>query len=156
MKNQEIIHQWSVICDKSLIEQNSNLLSLLNITEGITVSNLAKDGKKIELKDLSDKEKVSISKEMSYVTMWRRNVFSGDLIKKEIRLEWISPKGTMLLNTVSVLNMEKDIKNLRMIFNFNTLVITVPGTYVMRLSLRELQEKNFSIIVDTPVDVKVV
>lgn len=156
MKNNEIIHQWSIMCDKSLVDQSSNLLSLLNIIEEISVSNLAKNGKKIESKELNDKVSISILKEMSYVSMWRRNALSDDAIDREVQLEWISPQGKSLLNTTTHLQIERGKKNLRMIFNFNTLVITVPGTYVMRLSLRESQEKNFSTIVDTSVDVKLV
>ena len=158
MKNNEIIHQWSIACDKSSVDQGSNLLSLFNIVDEITVSNLSVSEKKVDLKDMSDKNVIVVQKEMDYVSLWRRSVLQdkNSILERNLKFEWVSPSGKVLTTNESPMQFGAGKQNMRMILRINTIAITVPGTYCIRLSSKESDKKSYITVAETPIDIKIV
>jgi hypothetical protein len=150
-------HVWSLLCEKTSIDQKSNILSIFNLIEEITLSDLHRGDKKVEAKDLKETSPFVLPKEMQYISMWRRGTLAGQgQIEQEMKIEWVSPLGKTLAMSQTPITLESGKRNLRFIFSFDKLALTVLGTYVLRLSTKEKGEGSPRVITETPVDIKLI
>lgn len=158
MKNNDIIHQWSIVCQKSSVDQGSNLLSLFNNVEEITASDLMVNGMKLDLKDLTEKKPIVIAGDMEHVTLWRRGLSSNkeSIIERDMMVEWVSPAGAVLIKSEASFKIEAGKQNTRVIFKIDKIAITTTGTYLIRLFIKEPKDKVYKGVTETPIDMKII
>lgn len=95
---------------------------------------------------------------MDFVSLWRRNPLSdaNSIIERKVKLEWVSPSGKVLMANESPMKIDSGKQNMRMIFKIGQLIITVPGTYCMRVCIKSSGDKAYEAITETPIEIKIV
>ena len=145
----KIEHIWSIICSKSIIDQESNNLSLLNVIEQLTV-----DAKKIESSGRDEKNRVYVVPiEMTLVSRFKKVVDPKEKIFLEAQYRQFDPDKRLLGTLDTQFEMGNGIKNFRLRNLFNNLPITKSGTYTFVINLREKGENAFIEVATIPLDI---
>ena len=129
--NKKIENVWSILCEKSVIDSESNNISFTNILEEIQVT--PKEGTK--LSEGFDSSEKSIPMAFELVTMWKR-VGEGD-VKELIRVELVDPNGKSIAFGEHTIEMAKSLKRLRFRIRFNGLKVTIPGDYRFVVKIKQ-------------------
>ncbi len=133
---------WSIICEKSSIDAQTNLLSLFNCIEEVQLM--------IDRKKMSKNDKLVIPFNLQLISFWTIEDDTRENLA-EIKIDLVDPKGEVL-NEFSVgLKAKKGEKRLRSITNMQGIQITEGGRYYYRI----LQKKGtkFEVASETPLDV---
>lgn len=119
-----IKHIWSVLCRESLIDQETNNISLHSVWERLAISFSA-----------AKTEKLPISIPINYeiVSFWVRDNF----VKEEkvvTRYTVTDPEGKVVFQESKNLVFPAKIKRMRSRIRFSQIVIGVPGNYMFEIS----------------------
>lgn len=155
IQKRDLHHNWSLVCERALIDQKTNLLTIFNVIEEVTLSDLKKNGAPVGPSELKEEDKKIMQRDMCLLSAWRRDQLAGEeALEHDLKIEWISPAGNVLMQTESKINLEKGKNNLRVLINLDKIAFTTAGTYVFRLS--DKNEKNvFKSVTEIPIDFKV-
>ncbi|MCK5022015.1 MAG: hypothetical protein KAR54_02095 [Candidatus Pacebacteria bacterium] len=140
--------EWGLICSQASIDQELNNISLFNIISQI---NLPK-------KTFSQENKnKTILFNHEIIVLFRR-ILNLDIDDKEfnidVKLEIIDPKNKIIGEIYTPLNFEKGKRIMRFKFKMDSITITIPGDYVYRISIKQLNDKNFKISYEIPLEIK--
>lgn len=140
-------HIWSVVCNSSSIDQETNNFSLYNVIEQLEIK--VKPG---GIPKNEDSAVVGITLEL--ITLWKKEA-AGESLDVEQRTEWVDPAGKVLLSSVGGFKIGKVIDRARFRFQANGLKVTVPGYYYFRVAARYATDTDFIIVAETPVQVNI-
>ncbi|MDP2161902.1 MAG: hypothetical protein Q8K02_15585 [Flavobacterium sp.] len=127
MKN-EIKHIWSIVCRKGLIENDTNVISLMEIFEKVDV-NLKENIK------FGEDKSVIVPFDFEVVSFWKRQLHAN-VAKGEAKLNILSPKGKRLGGALVNFEIPALKSSARTIAKINGFPITGSGEYTI-----EIQEK---------------
>ncbi|MDA3840308.1 MAG: hypothetical protein PF572_04425 [Patescibacteria group bacterium] len=138
-------HVWSILCQKSMIDQGTNALSLIDTLEEIQVG-VEKDKKtdKITLQGLSYDL-------VSYIVRDNEKIAE----RGEININLIDPRKKVISTFKQNFEMAKGIKRMRVQMKFNGLTISSKGRYVFEVELKGGKDKKFSKVTELPLDVEI-
>ncbi|MDO8433371.1 MAG: hypothetical protein Q7S58_13285 [Candidatus Binatus sp.] len=123
-----IRHVWSVLCARSIIDNESNNISLLEVLEQLAVT--APPGQAA----LSQTDKISVPLNSELVTLWTR---SGDVPEQSrARIRIVNAGGDELHVSEIAVDLTKHAR-LRSRARLNGLAIRGPGVHEFRVSLEE-------------------
>ena len=141
-----INHIWSVICKKSIVDSQTNIISLLEIIEVLDVNVVLPP-------NLDPKSNINIPIEFEFVTMWQR-----DFVNKEENFDTqivvTDPKGTQLNAINGKMNMPINMMRLRSITRISGLGLTDSGNYTLFLKMKQQNDKNYKAVTAIPLEVK--
>jgi|AntAceMinimDraft_18_1070375.scaffolds.fasta_scaffold89650_2 hypothetical protein len=133
---------WSIICEKSSIDSQTNLLSLFNCIEEMKLE--------IDKNKMPKTDKLVIPVNFQLISLWTiENHAKENML--EIKVEFIDPKGRILNEFPNTLKSKKGDKRLRSITNIQGMQITEGGRYYYRISQKK--GNQFEIASETPLDV---
>ncbi|MEK7081015.1 MAG: hypothetical protein AAB902_01325 [Patescibacteria group bacterium] len=144
MKN--IKNIFSVLCRSSSVDRNTNLASIIEILEEITISS----GLKTENKNLESGNVINLPFEL--FTLWER---SSDLTKElevKIKVTVVDPQGTEKEKINFLLKFESGKKRMRLIIKVPAFEFFGYGTYFFKVYLE--QDGKFIQVQETSLDVK--
>ena len=135
-------HIWSIICEKSSIDFESNLLSLFNCVEEMKFV--------VDKTKMLPKGKLVIPVNFQIVSFWSIEDFNKENIL-DIKWEFSAPKEKVLNEFKNILKIKKGIKRFRNRTNVQGMPITESGRYYFRI----WQKKNnkFELVSELPIDV---
>jgi len=140
-------HIWSVLCQKSSIDKESNLISLFDCVEEI---NLVIDQAKAPKND-----KIIIPIEFQLVSFW---VFEDiNKIKDnvlEIKIELLDPDKKLLGQFENKFKIKKGISRFRSRITIKGLRITKKGRYTYKVRGKDEGEKGYKVVAELPLDLK--
>lgn len=136
-------HHWSMLCQSSVIDIDSNLLSLYNCLEELNVNTPLKPGVPINL---------PISFE---VVSFLSDAQSKGERKLHLKAEMIDPKGKKINEFGGELFFKDGSKRLRSRLKIQGLALSEPGTYIMHLTFKGLNDLDFKAECDLPLDVNI-
>lgn len=133
---------WSIICEKSSIDAQTNLLSLFNCVEEVQLM--------IDKDKMPKSDKLVIPFNLQLISFWAIEDSSKDNLA-EIKIDLVDPKGKILNEFSVTLKAKKGEKRLRSITNMQGIQITEGGRYCYRI----LQKKGikFEVASETPLDI---
>lgn len=133
---------WSIICEKSSIDAQTNLLSLFNCVEEIQLT--------IDKEKMPKSDKLVIPFNLQLISFWAIEDNTKDNLA-EIKIDLVDPKGEILNEFPVTLKAKKGEKRLRSITNIQGIQITEGGRYYYKV----LQKKGakFEVISETPLDI---
>mgnify|MGYP001026944367 CR=1 FL=1 len=137
-----IAHVWTVVCRQSVIDRDSNNVSLLNVLEQITLHGEAEA-------DADERALVPIG--MEVVTLWSRSDYdvpAGGVQK----LTLLSPSGEVLASGEQHTDLSKH-RRFRNRARFRGLPLAGPGRYVFRVEQRETDDAEWHHVTDVPLEV---
>ncbi len=135
-------HIWSVICEKSAIDFETNLLSMFNCIEEINTI--------IDKTKLVENEKLFIPVNFQIISFWLIENFNQDN-SIEVKGELIDPQGKTLNEFRNTLRAKKGVKHLRNRTNIQGLPVTETGRYYFRISQKK--DNKFVSVTELPLDV---
>ena len=135
-------HVWSIICERSSIDSESNLLSLFNCVEEMKLV--------VDKTKMPKKDRLIIPISFQVISFWSIEN-SNKENSTEIKGELIDPKKLVLNEFKNTLKTKKGIKRFRNRTNFQSMPITENGRYYFKVS----QKKNnkFEVVAELPLDI---
>lgn len=141
-----IKHIWSVICRESVINQENNAMSLMNIFEGLQVGVKRDTPKNLE---------IDIPVQYEIVTLLKKDKKNIDE-RVELKITLIDPNGVIISKPITVpiviekgkLNHRHRLKN----FGFK---VTIPGEYKFIVEMKQTDNNNYEIVSTIPLEVTV-
>lgn len=152
----KIEHVWSVLCQSSAIDYETNELSLFKVVEEIGIQIEVKDeeGKK-ELEKL-DSEGAVFPIALQLVSVWQQaEKLSEDSEVFKVRIDVIDPKGKKNGTFDYEFKIPASKIRMRNRVNFNSLKVTTSGRYVLKISLLNPKSQEFENVGNVPLDVTV-
>lgn len=138
-------HIWTVLCQKSSIDIETNLLSLFNCVEELSL---------IIDKTKAPKGDLVIPIEFQLVSFWTVENSNKDNVL-EMKGELIDPNGKTLNKFENKFNIKKGVLRFRNRTNFQGLPITEAGRYIIRMMQKNEGKKEFEIVTELPLDIKI-
>lgn len=138
-------HIWTVLCQKSSIDFESNLVSMFSCLEELT---LVVD--KTELVS----QKLVIPVEIQLVSFWTVSDQSKEN-SLEFKGELLNPAGQVINNFSNQFSIDKGVQRFRNRTNIQGLPVTDSGRYYFRMSQRVNSEPEFRVVAELPLDVKI-
>lgn len=141
-------HVWSILCQESSIDSESNLLSLFKCVEEISLvlnsTEVPKDKKHI------------VPLKFQLVSFWTTE--NTDVNKDkvlEIKLDFLDPDKKVLSHFEKKINVKKGSLRFRNRININGLPITKEGRYVFNVLKKKSNKKDHELVAKLPIDVKI-
>jgi len=138
-------HVWSIICQKSSIDFESNLLSLFNCLEEMSLV--------IDRDKISEGERIIIPAEFQLVSFWTVEDSSRDN-DLEIKGELVDPAGEILNTFTNRFVIKSGTLRFRNRTNIQGLPVTKEGRYYIKVWQKDSQN-NFELVSELPIDVKI-
>lgn len=133
---------WSIICEKSSIDSQTNLLSLFNCIEEIKLE--------IDKTKMPKSDKIVIPASLQLISFWIIEEPAKEN-SADIKVNFVDPKGNVLNEFVKTLKTKKNEKRLRSVINIQGIPITDSGRYYYKI----LQKKGnkFEVVSEVPFDI---
>jgi len=147
MKKINIQNKWALICSHTSVDMNTNLLSIFNVIEEVTINRsnnplpeLPKDGFVVPMQH-------------EFVSFWSRDISESDGdLKIKAKLKLFDPKKELLQEQDLEIFFEKGKKSLRCIIKIGAIKVRASGEYTYEI---DVYDENVSPIkVDTQVNIK--
>ncbi len=150
---QNVRHVWSVLCNSSILDAETQNLTINNVLENFGI-NIAKE--LVEKKNADKTSGYAVQANLHIVSKLMKKISNKD-IDLELKYQEVDPDGKVL-HTVPVQRIEfkKQYKNLRLRTNFAPLLVNQSGDYYIRVLLKELDESDFIEVDRIPFDVNLV
>lgn len=148
MKNSKINHEWSVLCSSAVLDKDTNNLSLINLIEQISLD--------VELKEENqwDENKGdAFPLNMVIVSRLRKVVDDQDLVKGNIKVDFISPNKETISSFEQGFELGQGIDNMRMRFGIGGLVLKTSGIYYFVVNLSEGEGNKYKKVYSLPLKV---
>lgn len=142
-----IKHVWSVLCRSSVIDKETNNISLNNVFEQLGVDIKIK-------KTASNKtvEYINIPIEYEIVSLWLK-IDKQKSLKADIKIELVDPKNKTNKTFNQIINMSSEMKRLRSRLKIAGLTLSVPGDYFFRIKIKEEGQNNYRDVAELPLEV---
>jgi hypothetical protein len=149
-----IKHIWSVLCRRSVIDGQSNNLSLFDVFEqiGINIDQPANDLKNGEFLDNLPRV---LPYEYSLVTFWTREEADNGTLKMDIKLEIVDPKGAVIKDQVFETEIPEGNRRMRHLTKLTHLFLTSSGVYCFKIMYRSTGAKEYTLAAELPLEVKI-
>lgn len=140
-----IKHIWSILCRKSIVDSETNNISINDVFEQLSVDLKAK-------KDDADKVKIiNIPIEFEVVSMWVKNDKTN--FKGNLNVEILNPKGVVVKNFEQPLEMPETMKRLRSRLRIMGMVVEEPGDYIFKVNVKEDGQKLYKAVAELPLEI---
>jgi len=137
-------HVWSIICEKSSIDFETNILSLLNCVEEMKLV--------IDKTQMSENKKIDIPANLQLVNFW-----TIENTKKEntldFKCEFIDPLGNTLNQFEKNFKIKKDSSRFRTRINIKGITATENGRYYFKIWQKK--GTKFNLVAELPLDINI-
>lgn len=138
-------HIWTVLCQNTSIDVESNLLSLFNCVEEMALS--------IDKTKVGD-GKLVVPVKLQLVSFWTING-SNQAHVLNVEGELIDPKGQILNKFNNIFNIKKEVKRFRNRTNIDGLPVTEPGEYTFRIKYKPENESKYQVVAEIPLNINI-
>jgi len=140
---------WTVFCQQSIIDSETNNLSLLNVTEKLEFT-MPRD---VHKKVLANRENNPIIVPASFelVSLWEKEKRGNE--KADILVELHDSGGVKLRDFIQPIEIKDIYKRLRFRNRVGEFPVTNSGIYHFAVSVKEEGKKNYKKVSDTPVEI---
>lgn len=135
-------HIWSVLCKSSVIDQDTNLITLRDCLEQLNVTITKKQEKNV------------VPIEFELINLWYNDKSDEDK-KFEVKIELYDPKNEKIHEFSGLFLFPQDKKRMRTRMQMKGLPVTFTGKYIFKVRLRAEDRKPYKEITEIPLDVTV-
>jgi len=144
----KIIQEWSILCSNSLVDVDSNNLSLFNIIEQINLNIELKSDKKFD-----EKAGDIFPLNMVLVSRFRKTIPEDEPIEVDVKIDFVSPDKELLGSFSQSFELGSGIDNIRLRSGIQGLKLTKSGMYNFVIFLKEQSEEKFDAVYSLPLKV---
>lgn len=138
-------HIWTILCQKSSIDFESNLLSLFNNAEELSLT--------ID-KSKAPSDNLVVPIELQLVSYWTAEDANKENIL-DLRGELLDPENKTLTTFENKFEIKKGITRFRNRTNILSLPITKSGRYIFKMMQRKSGKSTFETVAELPLDVNI-
>lgn len=138
-------HIWSVACQKTLVDANTNILSLLEVLEKIDIN--IKNASKIK-----DKNSLTVPIHFEVTSFWRK-IETNKAVQGEAKIVIYSPQNAEIANASVKFTISAKAKSSRTIVKINGMRLTGPGEY--KIEVQEKVGQEHIVVAEIPFDVTI-
>lgn len=143
-----IKHIWSVLCEKSVINQDDNNISIHGVLEELSVSLTPEN----ETGKLPEKFGIPISYEI--VSMWQRNK-NVESWKAEIKYIFVDSENEELLSSTQIIEIPKTSRRHRSRMKITGMPLSKEGDYTFQVKIKEEGADTFRLVAELPLEIKI-
>lgn len=139
-------HIWTVVCQNSQIDRDTNNLSITNVLEQLVIS----------VNSANTKTNIQINIPLVYevVSFWVKE--EGEkIVKADVIVEIVDPRGAVLKSFKQPIEMLENIKRFRTRFQIQGIGLTITGNYKFIIKVKESKDKEFKIVSEVPLEVHI-
>ena len=141
-------HNWSILCKKSVIEAESNVISLLELMEKITIGQrIASTGSVIVPNQFVMPLDFELVSHFSGI--------SKNNVKPFLKVELFNKQSEKMGQTEHELKINSNAKTLRSRVIFNGVKIKGEGTYTFKVSLKENEKGSYKEVANIPLEIEI-
>lgn len=140
-----IKHIWSVLCQKTIIDSDTNNISLVDILEQLTANVNIKDPK-------NEPKEINVPINFEVVSFWLKDS-AEKVVKADLEIEIIDPEGKVLKKFPQTLKFPPNIRRLRSRLRIIGLVLTVSGNYIFKVKIKDEKRKEYQDVAELPLEV---
>jgi len=146
-KKEYIRHAWTVLCQNSSTDNQTNALSLFNIIEEITVELSADFEKNVDQNGL-----VVVPIQFQLISLWNRMQDKKEELIGNVQITLKDPENKLIQNFEYNLVIPSDKKRMRFNVNLNGIKINpkISGDYIFEVSLMGPMQTDFHKITELP------
>jgi|SRR3989344_7063953 len=138
-------HIWSLLCNKSLIDTDTNNISIIDVFERVDVN------AKIALKN-KQTLRVNIPVHFELVSFWFREK-NNQVIKADVKVDFLNPTKEKIKTFSYKIEIPNNLKRLRSRLKINGLTLYTSGDYFFKIKVKEEGQKNYRIVAEIPLEV---
>ena len=139
-----IKHIWSILCKKSLIDKETNNISLIEVLEEISVTM----GTPVNLES-----KINIPFGYEIVSYW---IKEKEIEEVEVRVRFMDPDQKIIQTFLNKLSIPPDKNRMRSRFKIIGLELTKSGYYTFLIEVKEKNKKVFKRVAELPLEIKLI
>lgn len=142
---------WALICSLSVIDRDTNNISLFNVVEQMGVA-----AGFFQSEEFKKNGFAVLQMEWELVLMLRRLIptdIDPSAVTVDVKLSMIDPQGKAIQEVLTPVTFPANARRYRFVFKMKGLPIGLPGDYVYRVELRQPGESEFSTVREIPFDV---
>lgn len=141
-----IKHIWSVLCQKSIVDQHSNNISLLDVFEELKVNTQPSPDN-----ILSKFGEIVVPVTYQIVSLWTHDPIKKELI--DLRVDFNKPDGSIKTIFENELELPSDKIRIRNIININGIGIKNTGKYIFEIKEKSKKESKFKTVAELPLEI---
>ena len=144
-------YTWSILCQKPVVDSQTNNINLLDVFEQISINI---DKAMIPEPDRAGIETKPKAFPFNYalVTAWTKNA-SDAASKVDARIEILDPAGKKLKEENIAIEVPADKRRMRHITAFTHLFLTSSGNYLFRVSVKD--KNTYKVVSELPLEVHI-
>ena len=135
---------WSIIVSKTVIDRNSNMISLFDCIEQLNVN--------VDKKIVDNNKIKKLSTKFEIVSLWKDNEISKER-SGEFIIELYDPSNKKINKFESTFVMPKSMKRMRTIITFEGFPMTVEGEYIFKIKFRKNKNDKYKQVSELPLEV---
>lgn len=139
-------HIWSILCQNSSVDSNTNLLSLFNCVEELSLV--------IEKDKMPKDDNLVIPIGFQLVNFWTTENGNAKSIL-DIKLEIFDPEEKLLGTFDKDFDVPGGVARFRSILSINGIKVTKEGRYIIKVQQKESNGKKFKVVAELPLDIKI-
>jgi len=150
-KQKDIKHIWTVIAESSVVDRQTNNVSIHKIIEQLNVNVSSQDQ---ELLNNNPDKALLVNFPFQVISMWQSTNPKKDP-KAEASIELFDPIGQSLQSAKFNLVFEKNKPRLRTIISSPNIRVFDSGVYLFKVRIKEEGAKDFLEVAELPLEVRV-
>ncbi len=154
-KINNIKHAWSVICQSSIVDKDSNNISLQNVIEQVQVNVSTEGAKAFRSKNPNFGNKLPINFPVQIVSLWR-NLDTSIVPEAVIGVEFFDNQGELMQKAEFPFAFEEGKVRIRTIVNIPGVNIVGGGMYLFKIKIKESEQGSFSDVAEIPFEVVII
>ena len=150
-KQKDIKHIWTVIAESSVVDQQTNNVSIHKILEQLNINVSPKDQ---ELLKKNPGKALLVHFPFQVISLWQ-SINPKKNPKAEIEVELFDPIGQNLQRATFKLIFEPNKSRLRSILSNPDIRVFDTGLYLFKIRIKEEEEDEFLEVAEIPLEVRV-
>jgi hypothetical protein len=138
---------WSILCARSIIDKETNNISIYDALEQLEVEVKIKNNEGIPVA-------INLPIEYEVVGMWLRENTEKE-IKAELIIELFNPKGKIIKTFNQSIEMPAKMKRLRSRLRIKGFTVEMPGGYLFKVKIKEADQVEFRVVSELPLEVHI-
>lgn len=141
-----INHIWSILCRRSVIDQETNNISLYDVLEQLKIDLKIKKGQEVKI------TKVGIPIDYEIVSMWVKpkdvKEFSGTVL-----VECLDTEGKQIKKFELPMDIPANLRRMRSRLRIKGIEIDKEGVYTFKVNYKSKSESDYKHVADLPLEI---
>ncbi len=151
-KINSVSHIWSLISSYSVLDQESNNLSLFNLIEKISVN--VPEAEMLKLQKEGANKGFMFPFNFEVISRFLKNQ-GNQIAAFDLRVRMVNPDGKSLSTAEQKIALNKDIRNMRVRTRFGSIFLDKAGDYSIAIDIKDVEDTRYVEVSRIPLEVMI-